>query len=307
MGTRGRQVVQSDLPTRVNPPRLHHYFPQFHLNYFAQADTKLWTHDRRTRFKPNPKAIPLARLAAEAGLYDDDHPEGGLEGIEEWLADHVDGPASTVIRKVVAREDINAHERADLGRYVMSRDLRTPATRDFIMDRAQKQFEVECVARMSDTTAIRTAIRADSGIDIPEDQIAALAGLYRPTVTKGFWLDFLQRHSDAAAPRLLGMGWTLFHTDDGAQFITSDIGIVKFRGGWDRPVPFAPGWWIYAEAWLMPLTPKLALAMAPGLLPNQKLAGRPYVDVVNRTLAAQSSAFTFAHDEHELRRAIGGI
>lgn len=288
----------------MNKPRLHHYFPQFHLTYFAQADTKLWTHDKRNRLKPNPKAVPLAVLAAEAGLYHDDAQEDGLEGIEEWLAEHVDGPGSVVVRKLVRRQDITASERADLGRYVMSRDLRTPATRDFIMSGAQKQFEADYALRMSDTASIRAAIVADSGVDIPEDEIAALAAAYRPTVAKGFWLDFLHRHTQAALPRLLSMGWTLFHADDATEFITSDIGIVKFRGGWDRPVPFAPGWWINAEAWFIPLTPKLALAMAPGLKGIEKRAERSYVDVVNGAMAAQSSEFTFAHGEAELRRAV---
>jgi hypothetical protein len=186
----------------------------------------------------------------------------------------------------------------------MSRDLRTPETRDFILSRAQAGIEADYDRRIADTSAIREAIRADSGVDVSEEEIRDLGRVYRPVVTKGFWLEFLQRHCVQALPRLLAKGWTLMHADTDCEFITSDIGLLKHRGAWDRPVQYAPGWWNNADGWLLPLTPKLILMMAPCLNDQEKLAQRVYVDQVNRSIAKQAKEFVFAASESELRRAV---
>lgn len=288
-------------------PRVHHYFPQFHLSHFADDGGRLWCYDKAGRIQPNPKRLPPSALAAEARLYDDDAPDAALEGVEEWLAQVVDGPASTAIRKVVEKQDITRVEREDLGRYVMARDLRTPSTRDFIMTAAQAGLEAEYDARTSDTTALRAAIVDDSGIELSDDDIRALAAQYRPVISKGFWLDFLRSQTARALPRLLAKGWTLIHAGDGTEFLTSDVGILKHHGAWDRPGPNAPGWWTDADGWLMPLTPKLILAMAPGLLPQEKLARRAYVDMFNRGIVTYAREFVFGSSEEELRRALDAL
>jgi hypothetical protein len=108
-----------------------------------------------------------------------------------------------------------------------------------------------------------------------------------------------------ALPRLLAKGWALFNADDDCEFLTSDIGIVKHRGGWDRPVLSGPGWWSNANAWLMPLTPKVALAMAPGLQASGRLAQRAYVDPLNRAVVNHAREFVFGATEATIQRAIG--
>ena len=288
-------------------PRLHHYFPQFHLAYFADEERQLWCFDKAGRLTPNPKRIPPASLAAEARLYDDDAPDAALDGVEEWLAETVDGPASAAIRKVAARQDITSTEREDLGRYVMARDLRTPATRDFVMKVAQKGLEGEYDARTADTAALRAAILEDSGVELSDEDIRTLAAEYRPVVTKGLWLEFLRTQTVKAMPRLLAKGWTLIDAEEGTEFLTSDVGILKHHGAWDRPGPNAPGWWTNADRWLMPLTPRLILAMAPGLLPQEKLAQRSYVDLFNRNVVSYACEFVFASSENELRRALDAL
>lgn len=285
-------------------PRRHHYFPQFHLAYFADAATMVWAFDRRDRFNPNPKQIPVSGLALEANLYDDDAPEDGLEGVEEWLATTVDGPASSALRKVVAFSEITRAEREDFARYVMSRDLRTPATREFIMSRVQANLNVELPRRMADTSTIRKAIRENSGIDVSEDEIALLSSRYQPEVSTGFWLAFLKLHTIQATPRLLAKGWTIIHADTDCEFITSDVGIVKHRGGFGIPIASGPGWWSNADGWIMPLTPRIALAMAPGLLPTEKTAQRAFVDPFNQAIVRLARDLVISGNENELRRAV---
>lgn len=288
-------------------PRLHHYVPQFHLAYFADEASRLWAYDKCARIRPNPKQIPFARLAAEAELYDDDDPNEALDGVEEWLAAHVDGPAAAVVRKVTRHDDISPTEREALGRYVMSPDLRSPTTRDFIMSLAQQGIVAEFDRRMSDTAAVRQAILAQSGVEVSEDEIRELSQLYHPVVSKGMWLKFMQRNIVEALPRLLSKGWTLFHADEGCEFLISDRGIQKHRGGWQNPVIGGPGWWTNADAWIMPLTPRIALAMAPGLLNQEKLAQRAYIDLYNRSVVEHATEFVFAASEDELRRAIDAV
>lgn len=196
---------------KQKPSRLHHYFPRFHLAEFAGADGLVWVYDKSGRLSPNPKPLAPSGIAAEAHLYLDDAPDDPIEGLEEWLAAKVDGPASTVVKKVIAHVDITLDERADLGRYVMSRDLRTPATRDFTMDRAQQGIETEYDAKVADTASIREAILADGGPELSDEEIREFGAKYRPVIPKGFWLAFVERHTEPALPRLLANGWMLVH------------------------------------------------------------------------------------------------
>jgi hypothetical protein len=288
----------------MSSPRLHHYFPQFHLRLFADGEGLVSTYDKRERIRPNPKALAPAAVAAEAHLYDDDHSEAPAAEVEEWLATEVDGPASAVINKIIARAPINASEREALARYVMSRDLRVPRTRDVILRNAQAHLDSGYKRWLEEPDTIRKAIIKDGGPDLTPEEIVDLGTHFRATVTKGFWLDFMQTHTVKAARRLLTKGWTLFHADDRCEFLTSDLGILKHRGDFDHPVPPAMGWSTRADGWLMPLTPKLILAMAPGLKPTEKLATSVYVDRFNATLAAQALEFVFARDPACLLKAL---
>jgi hypothetical protein len=56
----------------------------------------------------------------------------------------------------------------------------------------------------------------------------------------------------------------------------------------------------------MPITPRVMLAMAPGLK-QEKIAQRPYVDPFNQAMAAQAREFVFAASEYELRRAVDAV
>mgnify|MGYP001587085293 FL=1 len=175
------------------------------------------------------------------------------------------------------------------------------------MKAAQTGLEGEYDARTADTAALRAAILEDSGVELSDEDIRTLAAEYRPVVTKGLWLDFLRTQTVKAMPRLLAKGWTLIHAEEGTEFLTSDVGILKHHGAWDRPGPNAPGWWTNADCWLMPLTPRLILAMAPGLLPQEKLAQRVYVDLFNRNVVSYACEFVFASSENELRRALDAL
>jgi hypothetical protein len=93
---------------------------------------------------------------------------------------------------------------------------------------------------LRERVAIRKAILDDSGVDIPEHQIRILSKVYRPVVSKGFWIEFLQKRTVKALPRLLAKGWTLFHADSDCEFVTSDVGILKHWGAWDRPAAPSP-------------------------------------------------------------------
>ena len=284
----------------MSTPRIHHYFPQFHLRHFANADGLVFCYDKKDRLQPNPKALPPISIAAESRLYDNDHPDAPAAAIEQWLAEEVDGPAAAVLTKILELAAITAEERGALARYVISRDLRVPRTRDVILRNAQAHLDSHLARWLQDPERIRRDIVADGGPDMSPEEIVALGKSYAATVTKGFWLDFMQKHTLKAAHRLLAKGWALFRARDDCQFMTSDLGILKHRGSFDKPVAPAMGWSTNADGWTMPLTPRLALAMAPGLEPHDRIATPVYTDRFNTLLVAQAPEFAFSQDEDVL-------
>jgi len=284
--------------------RRHHYFPQFHLAYWARDDERVVTYDSLNALVPNPKAIAPVNIGLEAGLYLDDHPENPLEGVEEWLAVEIDAPGARALSLLVRQGELPDANRVSLARYIMSRDLRVPKTRDFLMTRGQRELDEWRERILRDPTSFQREVIQDGGPVLDPDEIQTFAEGCSIKLRRGFWLAFLKHYISAASPRLLGYGWALVHADQDCRFITTDLGIVKCAGSFANVVSHELGWTTNDGGWLVPLTPTILLAVAPGLHPTPKLAQMPFVSHVNRALISQCSRFAFAGSEHDIYAAL---
>lgn len=272
----------------------HHYLPVFHLKRFSDSSGCVWVHDRDGAFEPNPKLLKPAAIAAVDELYTLEEETGERsDELETWLADEIDGPSAAIFPKLISGAQLNGWERSRIANYVMSRDLRTPKARSFLLEVTRHQLGAVWDKEMADTQTIRDRILADGGPSFSDEEIAYYSSIYRPQVTDGFWHDFMIRHITGGSPRIFAKGWKIVSAPADASFITTDVGILKHRDSFQTPSPHMIGWWNNAEAWIMPLAPQTALFMAPGLIEGYANATPEYVRTINAALKQQADRFTF--------------
>ena len=266
----------------------HHYRPAFHLRHFAGADGRLWVHHRFGGARPQP-AAPQA-VGFETFLY---APGEGTEAprsdvFERWLSDAVDGPAAGPIARVAAGgEPSDARERLAIARFIAAQDLRTPAMRDLLVNVFQQGLEAE----WPDVVARSLAAL---GMNVDAESVSTAAEIYAPRVTNAAWLDFMRGNLNRVAYRLACSPWTVLTAPRRYDWLTSDFGIVKFVGGFAQPAPWRPGWAENADHWVVPVSSRVALAIAPNVAPARAEARPAWLKAVNQRLALDARGFVAA-------------
>ncbi|HSY84796.1 MAG TPA: DUF4238 domain-containing protein [Gemmatimonadaceae bacterium] len=276
----------------------HHFFPVFQLDYFVdKAAGGVWAHDRRGRLDPNPKCLPPKAIAAEEDLYTGITSGGELsDKFETWLGQAVDGPAAAAFEPLLRGVSLTRAEMSAIARYVMARDLRTPKAQALALEHEKRAADAGLAALRRDLSGTRARIVTEGGPDFTEEELEYYLDTSEAEVTNNAFIAFIDRYLNTGAARLYAKSWLVLQAPIGARFLTSDLGIVKFRNGWHDPVPHTVAWIAKAEGWIMPLTPHFALVMAPGGDVGRTTARPRFVELVNRVLADQAEAFVFAAD-----------
>jgi hypothetical protein len=270
----------------------------FHLRYFADANGAVWVHDRADQISPNPKPLLPEAIANEDELYTVRASEESdkSDQIERWLSDSVDTPAARALASVTKGRPPAADEKIVFARYIASRDVRTPRFRDFVLSFVQAGIDSYQKALAEDVSGFRERLRESLGEEVDnysDEEIRNGIRLFKAAVRKEYWLMFLIENLEKVALRLAAEGWRALHVQD-CHLITSDLGILKHRGDFSKAAPHMPGWWNQAPGWIIPLTPLLAVMLAPGLLPGDSIALPDFTERVNRDLAMQADRFVFS-------------
>jgi hypothetical protein len=97
------------------------------LRRFSDPNGDLWVLDRRTsQIRSQRPEV----TAAERELYTLDWGEGQDRTVEQFLAQHVDGPRLGVISALSAGAELKAEDRKPLAIFVAAQYLRTPYFRE---------------------------------------------------------------------------------------------------------------------------------------------------------------------------------
>lgn len=282
------------------PPRAkrHHHFPKFHLKEFANENGLVWQYDRRLAMAENPSEVSPKDAGVVSYFYAPGVGEDPKnDAYENWLANDVDTPASDALRRLIIGEDLDASARTSMARYVMSMDLRTPKAKDFLLGITQEGLD----QYWSDKETVKRDFLKATGVKISNEELEGALAEYKPEVAKPFWLSFMVEHLDRGGERLWNCEWMILRAPDELEFLTSDIGIVKYRGDFSNPVKPKIGWWNRASGWVVPLAPHRALALQPARSPGlvSATAWPHFLKRLNRKMAVQAYRFVYSRQRHD--------
>jgi len=272
------------------PASRHHFRPVLHLRHFADRDG-LYAYDKQGILRTS-KYMPKA-VGAEKYLYSpEDGPEPHDDYVETWLARTVDGPAARALE--AARRGLRLHnlQRSRLALYVAAQDMRTPLARDHVVGAFQRGLDAEYANLTEDLPSLRQSIRRATGTRYTLARLRELADDHSLECNKGVWLEFILRNVTRVGEILRGKNWYLVRAPSPYEFLTSDLGIVKFAKSFRRPVGYSFGFSAGRQRWLMPLDPKTSLAIGPT---SDSVAVTPaWLQAVNDQIVADAARFVYS-------------
>ncbi len=283
-----------------NEPRRnkHHFLPRHLLEHFARDDGQLYVYDRKDRWS-HRLDIP-ERLAVEKHLYspeatDDLGRDPKDDAVEVWLADNIDGPAALPISKLVSGSDLQSlgsDETHAIANFLAIQDLRTPRVRDLMVKwLGDAGREAILDHKRTRRELFRQGIRTSLG------EIRRMARKHVESIVgeqaKPGWLDYLKESRPIARVNVKGRRWSIVDAPEGEEFLTSDLGIVKSILGPHQPVPWYPGTAQFREHWLVPISPRRAIALSPHQAPDP--IGTPeIVRITNRQIIADARRYVYS-------------
>ena len=246
------------------PAKRHHAVPRFYLSRFAADDGLIWLHDLQTesavRVSPNDAIVEKYLYAPGVGEDPKD------DSFEQFLAQHVDGPAAPAIDRLAKGEAVLSEDRERVAMFLAFQDFRVPRVRDLVT-----KFVGEVGQRMLEILVNhREAMKRDfeeMGNPIPDKDLDKLIegvklGAIKVEGTKAAWLDMAAAAAEIAE-MLLQMPWSVIAAPKGIEFLTSDSPIVKVIT--DRRVPrfFGGGWLSPSAESTFALDPSHILVIRP--------------------------------------------
>jgi hypothetical protein len=240
--------------------------PSHYLARFAGTDGRLWQYMRGAadpqRVHPSNAAVGKHLYSLEAGGVPVD------DSIEVWLADNVDGPAATLIPKLIARRTLKGHDRARFSLFLALQEVRIPRFRDLVDETLAGIGRQILQARAEHDPEGLRELFASKGVELSDEAFAAEMKQYRGgeasiRPSKAWWLNSLEV-ANQSAPLIAARAWKVIEAPHPVEFVTSDAPVVRVL---TRNVPEARrSLWRgrYLEG-TFPLDPKhLLLIRSPG-------------------------------------------
>ena len=273
----------------------HHSVPRAHLDRFTGEDGLLFQHEREN---PETVQVPPHKAARENLLYapeTGDDPED--DSMEVFLAEHIDGPGSQIIDKIIAGSELTEDERLQFALYLAFQEFRIPRMRDNVLKTmggvAKKILQLsgshpEYVGR----------IFSEMGEPKSEAEVKKIAGFmakgeYEIDVHKAQWLSFFGVAVDTA-PMIAKLPWMVMETGE-YEIVTTDAPVVKILTDKRVPRKFAGGWLSPSAEVTFALDPHHVLVIsADGSDGLRSAAPKKWARNVNTRSARQANRFVYS-------------
>lgn len=226
--------------TVPNPPRKHHYIPQFLLGEWAVNAGKLWRFTQPIPGKISAKAVSPAEIGYEEFLYETPGlPPEKAQQVEQYFMSPLDSLAAAAHQLLLAGkiEGMPQKDRSAWSRFIMSLWFRTPDGLAYY-----KEAMGHVLKARDEPLEAQYQKRRKEGY--PESLQAAIEQLGRGFVENAA-MTILRRLSDDPKHGLTmnNLSWFVIETVEGPEFLisdaalmTSDAGIFSERGYMTLPI-----------------------------------------------------------------------
>ncbi len=197
-----------------------HYIPQYYLRGFAQQpDNAIWVYDKQDR---RNFCTQIKNVGHESGLYP--------PAVEEYLANEIEGPANSVLKKIREREQITETDKRILGKYMAIMWKRVPQAQQRLKDMAPKLSQ-EVFEDIQDTiNMLSTQIPSKAGfLKHREEEICQILDRYSKDPPKEVWLKTIRPDlTPRVVAAIQAMTWIFLTCDEKPAFLTCDNPVFYF-------------------------------------------------------------------------------
>lgn len=206
----------------------YHYIPQYYLKGFASpSDDTIWTYEKggSLKFSANIK-----KIAQEPKYY-------SLE-IEEYLADKIEGPANSVIKKIRDHKQLTSFEKKKLAVYMVVMYKRVPQSK--IRMKKMAPTVAQSQQQKWDKEISKLILENPSKTDLFEKgraDIKVYLEKYSKNFSKDFWLKLiLPERTPRSLKAIYEMTWLFLTCEEFPAFLTCDNPVFYFQSiGIDKP------------------------------------------------------------------------
>lgn len=206
-----------NLQERSNPQH-NHYLPKKYLLRFADAEGRVWLHDK---YKPDSAHPGVRVIGNQLGLYSRE--------VEASLNLETEVPSHEVFDKVTANMPLSENNRAALAKYIVLMWKRVPTAKVRSLSRMPEIVDAVHDDLMSEIDAI---VAADPSYREKAENARVRAKLYMDAVKaeppSNLWYDsFNLDEISNSEEALLSMNWVFLRSEK-HEFLTSDNPVFFF-------------------------------------------------------------------------------
>lgn len=289
-------------------PKRQHFLPKFYLEGFTK-DGRVAVFDRESN---EVRVQQPVNTGVIGHFYTMEDPEGRKRFELEQLLSEYEAKASLVIKKLAAKEEINADERTDLAIFVAFAAFRTPDLVDSIKafnsnligDIAKRMFaDVEEVKAQMRGKPYAPSTEEELEADARELVEYAQGGQYEVRTNHNWAVSMSIRMAFNVAPIFAGRDWAVLHRDnDKKSFVTTDAPVVLTTVAPRKSSFWGIGFANVDALVFFPLTESCILAMygSDGNL-QHRTVGMEHMRHINLTLAEHWQRFVIGREAALIR------
>lgn len=242
----------------------HHYLPKVYLEGFSNPeDSLIWTYDRSNPYSPWCSSIDNTAFINK--LYHIENTQDDINVVENYFANHIEGPAATPLKMLKKEQFPKEEERKDLAVFFSLLSVRTPGYLKYIEEQHSRTLalELRVTAQNKDyfhKTYKKAGIK-ESYEMIEADRLSVLNGDISIMLHKNRKLDIMLKMSSPITTCFLNMNWALIKTNEKHPFITSDNPLFLHNPNIPPNSFYKPGLGMPKTCAFIPISSYLALMM----------------------------------------------
>ena len=200
----------------------HHYIPQYYLKGFASPDgDMIWVYEKggSLKFPANIK-----KIAQKTNYYSTE--------VERYLANEIEGPANSVIKKIRDRKQLTQSEKEKLAIYMVVMLKRVPQSK--IRMKKMAPAVAQSLQQKWDKEISKLILENPSQTDLFEKrraEIKANLNKYSKNLPKDFWLELIPSERTPNIVKVIPkMTWLFLTCEKFPAFLTCDNPVFYFQG-----------------------------------------------------------------------------